>query len=62
LTDSSYRDWDRIYREYPLSQLGWELGKPRKVLVDLVEAGTVKPGRVLDICCGAGTNTVYLAQ
>ncbi|MGQ9566360.1 MAG: class I SAM-dependent methyltransferase [Candidatus Bathyarchaeales archaeon] len=42
--------------------LPWELGKPRKVLVDLVEKGRLKPAKVLDVCCGAGTNGVYLAE
>lgn len=58
----SYRDWDRVYREYPLETLPWELGKPRETLVALVKKGQIKPGKALDICCGAGTNTVYLAQ
>jgi len=40
----------------------WELGKPRRTLVTLVESGRVKPCKALDICCGAGTNTVYPAQ
>src|SRR3972149_12072790 len=62
MTDSYYKDWDRIYREYPLETWGWELGKPRKTLVDLIESGKIKQGKALDICCGAGTNTVYLAE
>jgi ubiquinone/menaquinone biosynthesis C-methylase UbiE len=62
MTNSGYKDWDRVYREYPLEELPWELGKPRKILVDLVEGSSIKPCKTLDICCGAGTNTVYLAQ
>ena len=30
--------------------------------MELVESGRVVPGRVLDLCCGAGTNPVYLAK
>jgi len=59
---SGYEEWDRIYRRYPLEVLPWELGRPRKVLVELVEKGLIKKGRVLDICCGAGTNAIYLAK
>jgi len=62
MADSSYRDWDRVYKEYPLEALPWELGQPRQTLVKLVESGRVKPCRALDVCCGAGTNPVYLAQ
>lgn len=59
---SGYEEWDRVYRKYPLEALPWELGKPRKVLVDLVEGGRIKKGKALDICCGAGTNALYLAK
>jgi len=60
--DSDYEEWNEIYRGYPLEALPWELSRPRKVLVDLVQKGITKKGKALDICCGAGTNTVYLAQ
>jgi len=59
---SEYEEWDQIYRRYPLESLPWELGRPRKVLVDLIEKELIKPGKTLDICCGAGTNAVYLAK
>lgn len=59
---SDYKEWDQIYRKYPLESLGWELGKPRPILVEFVEKGLVRKGKTLDICCGAGTNTVYLAE
>jgi len=42
--------------------LPWELGKPRKVLVELIDSGLVVPAETLDLCCGAGTNPVYLAK
>lgn len=58
----SYNEWDKIYRKYPLEDLGWELGKPRPSLVEFVEKGLIPKGKALDICCGAGTNAVYLAQ
>jgi 2-polyprenyl-3-methyl-5-hydroxy-6-metoxy-1,4-benzoquinol methylase len=56
----SYEEWDEAYR-HPLGQLPWELGRPRPHLVELVESGIIKSGKALDVCCGAGTNTVYLA-
>ena len=59
---SSNNEWDQIYQKYPLEELGWELGKPRPILREYVEKGFLKKGKALDICCGAGTNTVYLAE
>ena len=54
--------WDRIYHRYRPECLPWEIGKPRRVLVKLVDSGRVVPGKTLDLCCGAGTNPVYLAK
>lgn len=59
---SKYGEWDMIYRKYPLDTLGWELGRPRPILVEYIENCAIPRGRVLDLCCGAGTNTVYLAE
>jgi 2-polyprenyl-3-methyl-5-hydroxy-6-metoxy-1,4-benzoquinol methylase len=59
---SDYREWDTFYRDYPLEELGWELGKPRPILKEYLKAGLLPKGKALDVCCGAGTNTVYLAQ
>ena len=60
--NSSYDEWDQIYRKYPLEELGWKLGRPRPILVEFIEKGFIKKGKALDIYCGAGTNTVYLAE
>jgi ubiquinone/menaquinone biosynthesis C-methylase UbiE len=54
--------WDRIYHHYRSESLPWELGKPRESLVELVESERIKPSRALDLCCGAGTNPIYLAR
>ncbi len=59
---ADYSEWDKIYSSYPLDELGWELGKPRPTLVEYVEKGLIPKGKALDLCCGAGTNTIYLAQ
>jgi ubiquinone/menaquinone biosynthesis C-methylase UbiE len=60
--DSYYEEWDQIYRKYPLETLPWELGRPRKVLVELVEKRLIRKGKALDICCGTGTNALYLTK
>lgn len=59
---SQYQRWDEVYRKHPPEALPWELGRPREVLVDLIETGKVKPGKALDICCGMGTNALYMAE
>lgn len=59
---SPERDWDSIYRRRSLDELPWERGKPREMLVELVESGMIEKGRALDACCGAGTNGIYLAE
>ena len=62
MSSSHERGWDGVYHRYPLRRLPWELGRPREVLVDLVGSGRVRPTETLDLCCGAGTNPVYLAE
>jgi cyclopropane fatty-acyl-phospholipid synthase-like methyltransferase len=39
----------------------WIMG-PRDELVKMVESGRLKPGRAIDLGCGAGDNSVYLAK
>ncbi len=58
---AEYEKWDEMYRDHPVDDLPWEMGRPRDHLVGLVERGKVKPCITLDICAGAGTNTIYLA-
>jgi SAM-dependent methyltransferase len=59
---SHERGWDGVYHKYPVRRLPWELGKPREVLVSLVESGEIEPCGALDLCCGAGTNPSYIAE
>jgi SAM-dependent methyltransferase len=41
----------------------WDSGPPMPELVDLIEGGNaLPPGRAIDLGCGAGTKSVYLAQ
>jgi len=54
--------WDKIYREVPPEDIPWDEGQPSDILVDLVRQGKVKKGAALDICCGTGHNTLFLAQ
>jgi SAM-dependent methyltransferase len=50
------RGYDWMYRR----GAPWESG-PRSELVELVESGRITPGRAIDLGCGAGADTVFLA-
>lgn len=52
--------WNGIYHRYRC--MPWELGKPRSLLVELVEEGHIVPCKTLDLCCGLGTNPMYLTK
>ncbi len=56
-------DWEKFYKETPASLIPWESGKPDEQLVKLVKSGVIRKGaKVLDLGCGLGTQTVYLAE
>jgi SAM-dependent methyltransferase len=54
--------WTRFYAGTPLRDLPWFSGAPFPPLVAAVESGRLKrPGPVLDVGCGVGTNVRWLA-
>lgn len=52
--------WDADYRgkSPPL----WDIGRPSKDLKKVVEDGPIRPCRAVDLCCGTGTDAIYLAS
>lgn len=40
----------------------WDNSEPPQELVELIEQGTIKPGKALDVGCGTGYYSIYLAQ
>jgi SAM-dependent methyltransferase len=55
------KQMDAIYRQTPLEQIPWQMDAPPEILVDLIADGTLRPCRALDLGCGAGTSSIYLA-
>jgi 2-polyprenyl-3-methyl-5-hydroxy-6-metoxy-1,4-benzoquinol methylase len=56
------RDWEEIYSRHNLAEIPWHSDKPDQELIDLIENKRIKPNFVLDIGCGAGTDSIYLAS
>lgn len=48
--------WDEVYRGEP----PWDTGVPSNELVEVLKGA--KPCRALDVCCGTGTEAIYLAN
>jgi methyl halide transferase len=52
-------DWDLMYRQ---GTPPWETGRPTKELIRLLSEGLLKPGPVLEIGCGTGSDAICLAK
>jgi len=53
-------NWNDIYKEYSLEKIPWHSAKVPKSLTESLKE--IKKGLALDVCCGAGTNSIYLAK
>ncbi len=51
--------WDKRYVD---GELPWDSGKPDIHLAEVIAAHGIKPGKALEIGCGTGTNSIWLAQ
>src|SRR2546425_11196692 len=54
--------WDESYQNIPIDQIPWETGKPETTLVEILQKGLIKKGKALDVGCGLGTHSIYLAK
>lgn len=53
--------WEQTYTQ-PLDQIPWEITTPPQILVELIKNKTITPTLTLDIACGTGNYSIYLAQ
>ncbi len=52
---------DKIYRDIPLENIPWNMLEPPRLLVEAIESGMIKPCKAVDLGCGAGNYSVWLA-
>lgn len=53
---------DRFNHRYETGSTPWELDRPDKNLIAIVDDFPISPCRALDIGCGTGANAVWLAE
>ena len=57
-----HADMDEIYRRLPQKDIPWNIEEPPSALVELVETGKIRPCKAVDLGCGSGNSTIYLAK
>lgn len=53
-------EWEDIYKNVPLDEIPWHSEKPPLSLVRNIQS--IERGLAIDLCCGAGTNSIFLAK
>jgi SAM-dependent methyltransferase len=59
MATTEHTDWNDRYRD---GNLPWDTGRPSSELIRVLQKHPTTPCRALDIGCGTGTNSVWLAQ
>jgi SAM-dependent methyltransferase len=53
---------EKVYGDLPPERIPWNLEQPPELLAELVQSGRVQPCDAVDVGCGAGNYTVWLAS
>ena len=53
---------DRFQKRYESGDTPWDIGKPDVNLIQTVTAAPIEPCKALDIGCGTGDNSIWLAE
>jgi 2-polyprenyl-3-methyl-5-hydroxy-6-metoxy-1,4-benzoquinol methylase len=53
---------DRFGKRYESGDTPWDIGKPDINLMETVTTRVIEPCKALDIGCGTGDNSIWLAQ
>ena len=53
------QEWNERYKD---GNLPWDVLEPDDNLVKLIESGMVRAGKALEIGCGTGTDSLWLAR
>jgi len=56
-----HKIWEKYYRETPLEKIPWQKTQA-DYFTKLIDGGRIKPGTALDLGCGTGMKSIYLAQ
>jgi cyclopropane fatty-acyl-phospholipid synthase-like methyltransferase len=51
-----------IYQQIPISEIPWDIEEPPKPLVELLTTGKIHPCKAVDLGCGSGNYSIFLAE
>jgi cyclopropane fatty-acyl-phospholipid synthase-like methyltransferase len=51
-----------IYQQIPINEIPWDITEPPEPLVELVTSGKILPCKTVDLGCGSGNYSLFLAK